>query len=52
MKMLCTSEVDGFTIGKTYELLGCIGEYVALTDDDGEECVIYEGYFDILQSTD
>lgn len=46
-KLICTSEVDGFTIGKSYQVLGFAGEYVALVDDNGEECTLYEGHFKI-----
>lgn len=46
MKLKCIKEVEGFTIGKTYKLLGCAGEYVELKDDNNEKVILFESYFE------
>ena len=46
MKLKCTKEVEGFTVGKKYKVRGCVAEYVLLKDDNKREVVIYEGYFE------
>ena len=47
LNLRCVKEIEGFTIGKHYKLLGCVAEYVELKDDNGEECWVYEGIFEI-----
>lgn len=49
LKLKCIKETKGFTIGKTYKLLGCGGEYVQLKDDNNEIVVLYESYFSLEQ---
>lgn len=49
MKLKCVEEIEGFTVGKTYKLRGCAGEYVQLKDDNNEDSVIYEGYFELVK---
>lgn len=49
LKLKCIKETEGFTLGKTYKLLGCGGEYVQLKDDNGEEYVLYEGNFETVK---
>lgn len=49
LKVKCIKEIKGFTIGKTYKLLGCVAEYVSLKNDNKEKVVVYEGYFDIVK---
>lgn len=44
----CIKETQGFTLGKHYKLLGCAGECVQLEDDNNEECILFESYFDIV----
>ena len=48
MLLRCKKEIEGFTEGKTYKLLGCVAEYVQLKNDNKEKVIIYEGYFDIV----
>ncbi|MBO0602728.1 hypothetical protein I2483_13755 [Sporosarcina sp. E16_3] len=45
MKLKCIKEIEGFTLGKTYKLLGCAGEYVQLKDDNKQVTTLYESYF-------
>ncbi|EQB4340887.1 hypothetical protein ACYJ2U_001606 [Clostridium botulinum] len=49
MKLKCIKEVKGFTVGKTYELLGCAGECVCLKDDNDERYTLFESYFEIVK---
>ena len=43
--MTCIKEIEGFTIGKKYKLIGCAGEYVQVKDDNGDEVILFESYF-------
>lgn len=46
MGFICTKELEGFTAGKIYELLGCCGgEYIRLKDDNGEAFIVLESHF-------
>lgn len=45
MELICTKELEGFTEGKLYRLMGCGGEYVQLQDDKGEIVIVLESYF-------
>lgn len=49
LKLKCVRKIEGFTLGKTYKLLGCAAEYVQLKDDNGEKAILYEGYFEIVK---
>lgn len=49
MELKCIKKVEGFTIGKNYEMLGCAGEYVQLKADDGKESILFESYFQIME---
>jgi hypothetical protein len=49
LKLKCVKEIDGFTVGKTYKLLGVAGEYVQLKDDNKENVILFEGYFEIVK---
>ncbi|EQC1535524.1 hypothetical protein ACY1J9_001355 [Clostridium botulinum] len=49
MKLKCIKGTGGFTVGKTYKLLGCAGEYVCLKDDNSEQVILFESYFDIIK---
>lgn len=48
MLLKCNKPIDGYTVGKTYELLGCAGEHIEVVADDGKKYVVFEGYFDIV----
>lgn len=49
MELKCIKKVEGFTIGRNYEMLGCAGEYVQLKADDGKESILFESYFQIME---
>lgn len=49
MKLKCIKEVKGFTVGKTYELLSCAGEYVCFKGDHDEQYTLFESYFEIVK---
>lgn len=46
MTIKCIKKQNGITIDKTYELLGCAGEYVQIKDDTNKEYVYQESYFE------
>lgn len=46
--MKCNKPIEGYTVGKIYNLLGCAGEYIILVADNGEQYTVHEGYFDIV----
>ncbi|WP_158585100.1 hypothetical protein [Lacrimispora algidixylanolytica] len=46
--MKCNKPIEGYTVGKKYNLLGCVGEYIVLIADNGEQYTVHEGYFDIV----
>lgn len=46
MEVKCIKSLEGFTLGKSYKLLGCAGEYVQLVDDNGDEVILYDCYFE------
>jgi hypothetical protein len=48
LKLRCIRPIEGFTLGKTYKLLGCAGEYVELVDDDKVKVILYESYFELI----
>ena len=48
MKLVCVKEIEGFTVGKEYELLGYGEELVQLKDDNGQDFILLESYFDIV----
>lgn len=41
-------EIDYFTQGKNYEVVGCNGDYIDLIDDEGDENTQYKCSFDIV----
>jgi hypothetical protein len=49
LKLKCIEETEGFTVGKTYKLLGCAGECVQLKDDNKESVILFEGYFELVK---
>ena len=49
MKLVCIKPIEGLTVGKEYELLGCAGEYVQVTDDNEYNAILFESYFDIVE---
>jgi hypothetical protein len=48
IKLKCIKPIEGFTVGKDYNLLGCAGELVELLDDNNEKTILYESYFEII----
>jgi hypothetical protein len=48
MLLKCIKQLEGLTIGKSYKLLGCAGEYVQIKDDNGQNIIINEIYFSIV----
>lgn len=46
--VVCNGAVDGFTIGKVYEVFGSGGEYICLVDDEGARCHVVDGQFDLV----
>lgn len=48
MKLRCIEEIEGLTIGKTYKMIGCAGEYVQVKDDNKEAVTVYEGCFEAI----
>lgn len=47
MYLLCVKEIEGFTLGETYKLLGVAGEYIQLKDDSNNEVIVFEGSFEV-----
>lgn len=50
LKIKCINKTDGFTVGKSYKLIGCIGEYVQLKDDHKRSVILFESYFEPQQN--
>lgn len=48
-KLLNIKELDGFTVGKEYPLLGCAGEWIQTIDDNNEKIHVFEGYFELIE---
>ena len=48
LKLRCIRKAKGFTIGKTYKLLGCAGDNVQLKDDNKEKVILFESYFETV----
>lgn len=46
MEMILTKEVEGLTVGRIYETLPVGGENLLLVDDNGENVIVYESYFE------
>lgn len=45
LKLECTQETDGFTLGKSYECLGFSSGYVEVVDNLGERQIMKDVYF-------
>jgi hypothetical protein len=41
----CIKPTQGFTVGKSYKLLGQHGKYVEIEDDTGERQIMLDIYF-------
>lgn len=48
MRLKCIKNVEGFTLNKTYKLLGVAGEYVQLKDDNNKTVILFESYFALV----
>lgn len=50
-ELKCIKNLEGFTIGKTYPLLGCAAEYVSTIDDNSNQVTVIDGNFETVEVT-
>lgn len=49
MELKCVRKCEGFTVGKKYNLIACAGEHIEILDDNREQVIVYESYFDLVE---